>query len=265
MATFRYRLFHVQSEIKCHLVKNVQEKKISHIARERLTYDNILYTQLFIDYLKSKDVRTIKFFDEAGIKVPDVGKLYGHSPVGERCVEVIRKSESPNTTLNMLVSYEGVQFYHLVDGVTNTVEFLNFFQEEAAGATFMQTLQPVLDVGDTIVMDNLAVHHYEGGEILEDFLFENGIELVFTPVYSPDLNPIEMCFNKVKTALSHDLLELGCTLILSWRRHVRLNRLLKWICTDSIGIHHIWTLISFKERKKTFIAVTSIGNGGRGL
>ena len=125
----------------------------------------------------------------------------------ERCVEVIRKSESPNTTFDMLVSYEGVQFYNLVDGATNTVEFLNFFQE-AAGATFMQTLRPVLDVGDTIVMDNLAVHHYEGGEILEDFLFENGIELVFTPVYSPDLNPIEMCFNKVKTALNHDLLEL---------------------------------------------------------
>ena len=95
------------------------------------------------------------------------------------------KSESPNTTLNMLVSYEGVQFYNLVDGVTNTVEFLNFFQE-AAGATFMQTLRPVLDVGDTIVMDNLAVHHYEGGEILEDFLFENGIELVFTPVMMVD-------------------------------------------------------------------------------
>ena len=188
--------------------KKYSRKKISHIARERLTHDNVLYTQLFIDYLKSKDVRTVKFFDEAGIKVPDVGtRLYGHSPVGERCVEVIRKSESPNTTLNMLVSYEGVQFYNLVDGATNTVEFLNFFQE-AAVATFMQTLRPVLDVGDTIVMDNLAVHHYEGGEILEDFLFENGIELVFTPVYSPDLNPIEMCFNKVKTALNHDLLEL---------------------------------------------------------
>ena len=157
--------------------------------------------RLFIDYLKSKDVRTINIFDEAGIKVPDFGtRLYGHSPVGERCVEVIRKSESPNTILNMLVSYEGPQFYNLVDRATNTVEFLSFFQE-AAGATFLQTLRPVLDVGNTIVVDNLVVHHYEGGELLEDVLFENGIELVFTPVYSPDLNPIETCFSKVKAAL----------------------------------------------------------------
>ena len=79
----------MQSEIKSG--KKYSRKKISHIAPERLTYDNILYTQLFIDYLKSKDVRTIKFLDEAGIKVPDVGtRLYGHSPVGERCVDVIR-------------------------------------------------------------------------------------------------------------------------------------------------------------------------------
>ena len=61
----------------------------------------------------------------------------------------------------------------------------------------MQTLCPILDVGHTIVMDNLAVHHYDGGEILEHFLSENGTEL----------NPIEMCF-KFKTVLNYDLLEL---------------------------------------------------------
>ena len=51
-------------------------------------------------------------------------------------------------------------------------------------------------------MDNLAVHHYEGGQILEEVLAEMGIELLFTPTYSPDLNPIELCFNKIKTELN---------------------------------------------------------------
>jgi transposase len=72
----------------------------------------------------------------------------------------------------------------------------------------METLRPVIEVGDIIVMDNLAVHHYDGGEILEDFLSETGIKLIYTPVYSPDLNPIEMCFNKVKTSLNQDFFEL---------------------------------------------------------
>ena len=43
--------------------------------------ENMLYTQLFINYLSSKDPRKIKFFDESGVKTPDVGtRLYGHAP-----------------------------------------------------------------------------------------------------------------------------------------------------------------------------------------
>ena len=182
--------------------KRYTRKKITHVAAQRFTFDNLLYTQLFIDYLSAKDVSTVKFFDESGIKLPDVGtRLYGHSPVGERCVEVVRKHQSPNTTLNMLVSVRGLEYFNLVDGASNTVDFLNFF-EEAANVTNTITLHPTLEVGDTIVMDNLVVHHYEGGEVLEEFLGEMGIELIYTPVYSPDLNPIGMCFNKINTALN---------------------------------------------------------------
>ena len=77
-------------------------KKISHVARERFTATNLLYTQIFIDYLSSKDARKIKFFDEAGIKIPDVGtRLCGHAPVGERCVEVVKQRQSANATLNL--------------------------------------------------------------------------------------------------------------------------------------------------------------------
>ena len=101
--------------------KTYTRKKITQIAAERFTFDNMLYTQLFIDYLSSKDVRRIKFFDEAGIKIPDVGtRLYGNSPIGERCVEVVRKKENPNTSLNKLVSLDGPEYNNLIDGPTNT-------------------------------------------------------------------------------------------------------------------------------------------------
>ena len=81
--------------------KKYSRKKISHIARERLTYDNVLYTQLFIDYLKSKDVRTVKFFDEAGIKVPDVGDAY-----------LVRNCKQSGNVLG----YNFVQYVLLVNG-----------------------------------------------------------------------------------------------------------------------------------------------------
>ena len=47
-------------------------------------------------------------------------------------------------------------------------------------------------------MDNLAVHHYEGEEMLEEILGEMGIEHLFNPTYSPDLNPIELCLKKTE-------------------------------------------------------------------
>ena len=161
----------------------------------------MIYTQLFINYLSSKDPSRIKFFDEAGIKTPNVGtRLYGNAPSGERCVEVIRKMESPNVTLNMLISVQGAEYFTLLDGATDTIRFWDFFQEVCQAADQVSG-RPAIEVGDVVVMDNLAVHHYEGGEILE--------ELLFTPTYSPDLNPIELCFNKIKTELngrfSHDV------------------------------------------------------------
>lgn len=57
-------------------------------------------------------------------------------------------------------------------------------------------------------MDNLNVHHYERGEILEDVFNDNGVELLYTPIYSPDLNPLESAFSKLKTVLNYELQEL---------------------------------------------------------
>ena len=182
--------------------KKYSRKKITHVAKERFTYENMVYTQLFINYLSSKDPAKIKFFDEAGIKTPDCGtRLYGKSPVGERCIEVSRKVQSPNYTLNLLLSLNGAEYYNIIDGPTNTSEFWNFF-EEAANAANITTGRPVLEVGDIVVMDNLAVHHYDGGDVLEEYLADMGIELIFTPIYSPDLNPTELSFNKVKCLLN---------------------------------------------------------------
>ena len=77
--------------------------------------------------MSSKDPRSLEFFDEAGIKIPDVGTAYGHSAKGSRCVEVGRKLESPNTILSMLVSLNGPEYYNIVSGATNTARFLSFF------------------------------------------------------------------------------------------------------------------------------------------
>ncbi len=154
--------------------------------------------------LSSKDPKKI-FFYESGVKTPDIGtRRYGHAPLGERCVEVVRKMESPNITLNLLVSLDGPVHFNLVEGSTNTIQFLNFFSE-VSEATNMLSEHPTIEVGDIVVTDNLGVHHYDGRHILEEYLDDIGAELVFTLTYSPDLNPVKLCFGKIKAKLNGEL------------------------------------------------------------
>ena len=155
--------------------KQYTRKRITHVAKERFTNDNMIYTQLYINYLSSKDPKRIKFFDEAGVKTPDIGtRLYGNAPSGERCVEIARKTESPNFTLNLLISLNGPEYFNILNGATDTINFLNLFWEASQSVNELSG-RPCLEVGDIVVMDNLAVHHYDGGlVILEEFLDEMG-------------------------------------------------------------------------------------------
>ena len=74
-------------------------------------------------------------------------------------MEIIRKQESPNNTLNLLVSLNGPEYYNILSGATNTARFLAFF-EEAGAAVNVNTGRPCLEVGDIAVMVNLSSHHY---------------------------------------------------------------------------------------------------------
>lgn len=183
-------------------------KKVNKVATERFTPVNMIYTQLFIDYLHSKDPHKLKFFDEAGLKMPHHGsRYYGHAPVGQRCIEMARYKQSPNITLNLLAGLEGVVYANTVKGAANTIHMLQFFEEASRAANIVNGT-PALEVGDIVVMDNCPTHHYEGGEILNEFLNEMGIELVYTPTYSPDFNPAEFVFAKIRTEMRYALWEL---------------------------------------------------------
>ena len=183
-------------------------KKISTVAEERFTVENMAYTQMFIDYLHAKDPFNLKFFDECGLKLPFHGKrLYSHAPVGERCIELLCYHSSPNITVNLLAGLHGIEYMNTVHGASDTLEFLRFFGE-AGSAANIETARPALEVGDIVVMDNCATHHFAGGEALQEWLNERNIELVYTPTYSPDFNPAEFVFNKMRSVMRYHLWDL---------------------------------------------------------
>ncbi len=116
-------------------------------------------------------------------------RLRGRSPVGERLVEKVPHGHWKTTTLIAALGLSGIHCSTVVDGAVNGDVFQAFVE---------QVLVPQLRPGDVVVMDNLSSHkRVRTRELIE----AAGASVLFLPPYSPDLNPIEMIFAKVKQLL----------------------------------------------------------------
>lgn len=172
-------------------------KRMSRATAEKLNPQNVQWCQNLLNFLNGVDPYRVKCFDESGFRMPDVCRPnYGHSVVNTPCIEIGRYINAPNVTLNLLIGLQGVLYANTEDGATDTQTFLNFWGETAANA--MPNGRPILEYGDIILMHNCATHHYAGGYALAEWLDERGIDVLHLPVYSPELNPVELVFNKLK-------------------------------------------------------------------
>lgn len=174
-------------------------KKISRPEGQRFTLQNLRYTQAYLDYIFAQDPYKVKYFDESGFKISVANRNFGHSKVGEKCIEIGRYHASPNITLNLLVGLGGVMYYNFVDGPSNSAHYMSFFHE--AIESVLADGQPCLAPGDIIVVDNCPFHHHNSEIILTNWLNRQGIQYIFLPAYSPDMNPVESCFSKLKSVL----------------------------------------------------------------
>ena len=113
----------------------------------------------------------------------------GRAPRGQRLIEKVPHGHWMTTTLIAALDVDGVRCATVVDGAVNGDVFEAFVA---------QVLVPQLQHGDIVVMDNLSSHKRERTRLLIE---QRGAQLVFLPPYSPDLNPIEMVFSKVKQLL----------------------------------------------------------------
>jgi transposase len=114
--------------------------------------------------------------------------------VGQRLVDKVPAGHWKTTTLIAALGIEGIRCSTVVDGAVNGDVFEAFVE---------QVLTPQLRDGDIVVMDNLSSHKRQRTrELIEGA----GARVLFLPPYSPDLNPIELIFAKVK----HLLRSLAC-------------------------------------------------------
>jgi transposase len=116
-------------------------------------------------------------------------RLYGRAPRGQRLVAAVPHGHWKTTTLIAALDCSGVRCSMTLDGAVNRLAFEAFVE---------QVLAPTLRPGDLVVMDNLSSHK---GERTPKLIRAAKAELVYLPPYSPDLNPIEQAFSKIKQAL----------------------------------------------------------------
>jgi transposase len=128
------------------------------------------------------------FIDETWAKT-NMTRLRGRAPRGERLVAKVPHGHWKTTSLIAALGVEGVRCSTVVDGAINRDLFEGFVE---------QVLAPELRPGDVVVLDNLSSHKSTHARKLIE---ERGAALVFLPPYSPDLNPIEMVFAKLKQLL----------------------------------------------------------------
>ena len=128
------------------------------------------------------------FLDETGADTKFT-RRYGRSFRGVRLVEKVPHGHWKTTTFVTALRAEGFVAPAVVDGAMNGETFRAYVEQQ---------LVPALRPGDVVVMDNLSAHKVAG---VREAIESVGAQLLYLPPYSPDLNPIELAFSKLKSLL----------------------------------------------------------------
>lgn len=134
------------------------------------------------------DPGQLVFVDEMGTHT-SLAPLYAYSPIVERAFFEIPRNRGKNTTLLTSLHEGGMGPSMAVEGATTARVFETYVK---------RLLAPALRPGQVVVMDNLGAHRPKK---IKELIEERGCELLYLPAYSPDLNPIEEAFAKLKHIL----------------------------------------------------------------
>lgn len=134
------------------------------------------------------DPKKLVFLDETGTNTK-MGRAYGRCRRGKRLIGKQPFGHWKTTTFTAGLRCDGITAPFVLDRPMNRDAFLAYLD---------QVLGPTLAEGDMVIMDNLPAHK---GDAVRQRIEARGATLIFLPPYSPDLNPIELAFAKLKALL----------------------------------------------------------------
>jgi transposase len=139
-------------------------------------------------YQDRLDPRRLVFIDETWAKT-NMTRSHGRCPRGERLLAKAPFGRWRTLTFLAALRHDRIVAPILFDGPINAIRFRAYVE---------RALVPTLEPGDIVIMDNLGSHK---GRAVRAAIRQAGARLFFLPPYSPDLNPIEMAFSKLKAFL----------------------------------------------------------------
>jgi transposase len=163
------------------------QKKHLH-AEEQQREDIVEARQAWTALQPTLDPERLVFLDETWATTAMV-RTRGRAPKGERLVCAVPHGHWHTTTFLCGLRTTGLVAPLVLDGAINGAAFLAYTE---------QFLVPVLKPGDIVVLDNLSSHKVSG---VRQAIEAAGASLLYLPPYSPDLNPIELAFSKLKRLL----------------------------------------------------------------
>jgi transposase len=134
------------------------------------------------------DPRRLIYLDETGAKT-NMTRAFARSRKGDRAVDYAPQGHWNTTTLVAAITWESAIAPMVLDGPMDAAAFEAYVEH---------VLVPALPAGAIVVMDNLSAHK---APVIARLLDAGGAELRYLPPYSPDLNPIELMWAKVKSCL----------------------------------------------------------------
>jgi transposase len=157
-------------------------QKKSQIASERDEQARGLWRWLASRF----DARRLVFVDESGFHT-SMTRLRARAPKGKRAYGKVPRNRGKNTTLIAAITLQGAMGASMsVEGATDSLAFEAYVEH---------FLAPSLCEGQVVVLDGLGAHRTQK---VEELIEGRGADLVFLPSYSPEMNPIEEAFSKIK-------------------------------------------------------------------
>jgi len=159
----------------------VAAQKKSKVAQERDEGARGLWRW----FLARFEVRRLVFVDESGFHIA-MDRLRARAPRGRRAYGKVPRNRGKNLTLIASMSLSGMGETMVLEGATDALAFEVYVEH---------FLAPSLKEGQVLVFDNLGAHKPQR---VRELIEARGAEVLFLPSYSPDLNPIEEAFSKLK-------------------------------------------------------------------